>query len=318
MTKPRNICIVIYPNVLLMDISGPLQVFGSANQVSGQTLYNIHVVSSDGKPVTTDTGVTLSADHALGDKLPQGDIIIPGGPGVDRFLSDNEFVHAVREAVTGHRRIISICSGSMLLAEAGILTGKSATCHWKRSDEIRLRYPHVNWLVDRIFIEDGNMFSSAGCTAGIDLALYLLELDMGRDFALDVARELVVFMRRSGNQSQYSRPLRSQSARSPGIRELCKAILDAPHENWTLPTMGSRAGMTERSLHRYFKKEFGETPSAFVENVRLESAKMHLQNKTLKLDQVAHKSGFRSEQTLRRVFVKNLNITPVEYRQRFS
>jgi len=318
MIKPRDICIVIYSNVLLMDISGPLQVFSSANQVSGHTLYNIHVVSQDGKPVVTDTGVTLSADYAVGDKLPKGDIIIPGGPGVDRFLSDKAFVDAIRHAVAGHRRIISICSGSMVLAEAGILTGKSATCHWKRSDEIRCRYPQVNWLVDRIFIEDGNIFTSAGCTAGIDLALYLLELDMGREFALDVARELVVFMRRSGNQSQYSRPLRSQSAKSPGIRELCEAILDAPDKNWTLPVMGSRVGMTERSLHRYFKKEFGETPSAFVENVRLESAKMYLQNRTLKLEQVARKSGFKSEQTLRRVFVKNMNITPVEYRQRFS
>ena len=312
------ITVVAITDTLLMDIAGPCQVFSSANQILKTPHYKTYVTTQEGKPVTTDTGIEISAHFSFDEMPPAGDIIIPGGPSIDANLENQHLLAYLREATKSQRRIISICSGSMLLAAAGLLDGKQATCHWTRTPMLFDKFPKVRWRPDEIFTKDGNTYCSAGVTAGVDLSLSLLEEDHGRNLALDVARELVVFMRRSGGQNQYSKPLKAQAALSSKIRELCIAITENPIGNWQLCDMEAFANMTERTLHRHFIKEFNKSPSRFVEEMRLDLARTFLDHGAQNLEEVAQQSGFKNEQTLRRAFSKYLNITPVDYRHRFG
>ncbi len=312
------VTMVAFPDALLLDITGPLQVFGSANEMLKSPHYQINIVTQTGAPIRTGVGVTLAADLSFSDIAPTGDIIVPGGSGVDAALQNEAMLDYLRRTAKNQSRVISVCSGSMLLAEAGLLDGKEATSHWSRISELRDRFPDVLWNPDAIFTRDGNTYCSAGVTAGIDLALALIEEDLGRDLALDVARELVVYMRRSGGQSQYSRPLRAQAAVSSSIRQLCAAIAENPTKDWRVSSMSRFANMTERSLHRHFVREFGETPSRFVEGTRLDLARTYLDHAGKNLEQVSQLSGFGSAQNLRRSFEKLLGVTPNDYRDRFG
>lgn len=307
-----------FDRALLLDIAGPLQVFSSANQLLSAPYYDVRVITETGAPVITETGVSIAAHGDFSGAPPKGDLIVPGGPGVDDAKSHLPLLDFLKEASTGQNRVISICSGSALLAEAGLLDGKEATSHWTRMDTLRSLYPEVNWKPDAIFTQDGNTYCSAGVTAGIDLFLTLVEADLGRPMALDVARELVVFMRRSGGQSQYSRPLKAQAAASSRIRDLCSAIIDNPMNDWRLPRMSDFSNMTERSLHRHFVKEFGESPSRFVEGVRVDLARSYLDHGGYNLGDVARLSGFGDDQTLRRAFTRTVGVTPNDYRDRFG
>ncbi len=309
---------VAFPDALLLDVTGPLQVFGSANQMLNRTHYDIGIATQNGEPVKTGVGVTLSADLSFDDVPAVGDLIVPGGPGVDAVLDNDILLEYLRQAAQDQNRIISVCSGSMLLAQAGLLDGKEATSHWSRIPELRDRYPDVQWNPDAIFTRDGRTYCSAGVTAGIDLALALVEDDLGRALALEVARELVVYMRRSGGQSQYSRPLRAEAAVSSSIRGLCSAIAQDPTRDWRVSSMSAFANMTERSLHRHFVREFGETPSRYVEGTRLDLARSFLDHDGRNLEEVSYLSGFGSAQNLRRAFEKLLGVTPNDYRDRFG
>lgn len=312
------VTMVGFDQALLLDIAGPLQVFSSANQKLSLPHYSVRVVTETGSAITTETGVTITADLDFDAPLPEGDLVVPGGPGVDTARQNDNLVAYLRKAAASQRRIISVCSGSVLLAEAGLLDGKEATSHWTRTDELRNRYPAVRWIPDAIFTQDGNTYCSAGVTAGIDLFLALVEADLGRNLALDVARELVVFLRRSGGQSQYSRPLRAQAAASSRIRDLCAEIIQNPMDDWRLPRMSDISNMTERSLHRHFVREFGESPSRFVEGIRVDLARTYLDHGGYNLGDVARLSGFGDDQTLRRAFARTVGVTPNDYRDRFG
>lgn len=312
------ITMLAFPQTLLLDIAGPLQVFSSANQMLQSPYYVLRIASENGQPVTTDAGVRISADHGF-DVLPAaGDIIVPGGPGVDLVLRNDCFLDYIRRASRNQKRIISVCSGSLLLAEVGLLDGREATSHWVRVADIKDRYPKVFWQPESIFTRDGNVYCSAGVTAGIDLALSLVEADLGRDMALDVARELIVYIRRSGGQSQYSKPLMAQRAVSSKIHDLCCAITEDPTKDWRISRMSVYANITERSLHRYFVREHGESPSRFVLGARLDFARTLLDHDGRSIEEIARLSGFSSAQALCRAFAKNLSITPKEYRDRFG
>lgn len=317
-TKSRSVTVVAFPGATLLDITGPLQVLISTNQLAARTCYDIGIASEDGQPIRTSGGVMIGADIGFDTRPPSGDLIVPGGAGVDDAIGNHLLLGYLSAAATHHERIISVCSGSMLLAEAGLLDGKEATSHWARGPFLLEHYPKVCWKPDAIYTRDGSIYCSAGVTAGIDLALALVEADFGRELALDVARELVVFMRRSGGQSQFSRPLMAQHALSPKIADLCRSIADDPQKGWRVSDMSRFAHMTERSLHRQFLKHVGKSPSHYVESVRIDLARSHLDQHGSSMENVAKLSGFGGAQTMRRAFVKHLGITPQTYRDRFG
>lgn len=316
--KPIPVTMILFPNVLMLDAVGPLQVFSTANSFVDEPFYQVRTISEDGRPVRSESGLTLMVDGGFDADPPRGDLFTPGGRGTDFQCANPVIIDFLRRAAPTQRRVASVCSGSLLLAEAGLLDGREATCHWGRTPDLWRRYPSVRWLPDAIYTQDGNVFTSAGVTAGIDLALAMVEQDLGDAVALEVARELVVYMRRSGGQSQFSRPLQAQSAATPRIRHLCDAIAAQPAEDWRVTRMSDFAHMTERSLHRLFVREFGESPSRFVEGVRVDFARNALEQTPASFDKVAELSGFRDAQTLRRAFARHLGLTPGEYRRRFK
>lgn len=318
MTRLIPVTMILFPDVLMLDVVGPLQVFSTANSYIDEPFYRVRTISEDGQPVRSESGLTLMVDAGFDSDLPSGDLFTPGGRGTDSQCANPAFIEFLKIAAPGQRRVASVCSGSLLLAAAGLLDGREATCHWGRTTDLWRRFPLVRWLPDAIYTQDGNVYTSAGVTAGIDLALAMVEQDLGSDVALEVARELVVYMRRSGGQSQFSRPLQAQQAASPRIRNLCEAIAARPSEDWRVTRMSDFAHMTERSLHRQFIREFGESPSRFVEGVRVDFARTALEQTPASFDQVAALAGLRDAQTLRRAFAKHLGLTPGEYRDRFK
>lgn len=318
MTDPVvPVSMVGFPGVLLLDIAGPLQVFAMANRFAPAPRYRTRLLSLYGGPIETDTGVVLNSDMTLAEAPCGGDLIVPGGPGVDAQLDDPAFIDALRRAALGRRRLVSVCSGSLLLAEAGLLDGRKATGHWERTAQMMKSYPQVRWTPDAIYVQDGPIYSSAGVTAGLDLALALVEADLGSTLALRVAQELVIHLRRSGGQSQFSRPLEAQHSAAPSIRRVYEAIVSAPDKDWRVADLADLAGTTERTLHRRFVKAFGQGPARFVESVRLEAARSALEQSARSLAEIARLCGFRDAQTLRRAFRKHLSVSPGEYRQRF-
>ncbi len=304
--------------MLLMDVAGPAQVFGSANTLLGYDAYRIDICTQDGRDVLTDTGLTLRADGAFQPDRPMDDLIVPGGPGVDLLLDDASLAGYLAPLAARAQRVISVCSGSLLVAATGLLDGRRATTHWDRADLVRQRFAHVDWQLDHIFTADGKFHCSAGVTAGIDLALTLLETDHGRDTALAVAREMVVFMHRHGGQSQYSSPLQAQSTSHARLATLYTRIESRPADTWTVTEMAHAAGTTERTLHRDFLRDVGVSPSRFVEDRRLSMARLYLERSRKSFKQIAALSGFGSEQKMRRSFAKRLGVLPSEYRARFG
>jgi transcriptional regulator GlxA family with amidase domain len=314
----RHIAVFAFHQVMLLDIAGPTQVFTATNQFLGRTAYALSVLSHDGRPVVTDTGVQIGADGCLS-AMPAGhDLLVPGGPGVDPLLDDAATLVTLTTVAQRAKRLIGICSGSLLLAATGLLDGKRATSHWVRSPMLRTRFPRVDWQLDQIFTQDGPVYCSAGVTTGIDLALAIVAQDHSRALALDIARELVVFMQRGGGQSQYSHPLKAQTQTVPRLAGLCARIAADPTEDWRIGRMAAIAGMTDRTLLRHFLRHAGQTPSHYVESIRVGLARTLLEGGSPAIKQVAAAAGFGSEQALRRAFVRQLNVTPQDYRDRFG
>jgi transcriptional regulator GlxA family with amidase domain len=316
--QQRTVTLVAYPEALLLDIAGPLQVFSSANKILKKKAYRINLCSMEGGGVCTDTGIELLCNTDFAGVQPHGDLIVPGGPGVNKVIEDAVFMEGIVRMARYQKRIISTCSGSIILAAMGILDGKLATCHWSRGDQVRKKFTKVNWDLDRIYTRDGNIYTSAGVSTGIDLCLSVLEEDHGRNAALEVARELVLFMQRTGNQSQYSHPLRLETAPKSRIEELCSMVISDPARSWRISDMSAIANMTSRTLHRHFVADLKESPSQFVERVRLDHARAMIDGGHRNMKRIAALSGFRTEQNLRRAFIGKLSLSPVEYRKRFG
>ena len=260
----------------------------------------------------------MLAQSALAKAPAGGDLIIPGGAGVDQLLQNEGFLMELKHATKNRTRIVSVCSGALLLAATGLLDGRAATSHWARSTQMQQLYPSVNWQPDAIFVQDEQFYTSAGITAGIDLALSLIEADHGSDLALRVAHELVVYLRRSGGQAQYSKLLTLQHGLSENLRRASEAVLEDPTLDWRVTKLAELAGMTERNLSRRFMKEAGVSPAKYVETIRLDLARTLLETSPLSIDQIALKSGFVEAQNLRRVFHLKMKVTPSQYRQRFG
>ena len=317
---PRNIALIGYDGAQSLDLVGPLEVFAMANRYAGAPAYTILLASLEGGEVTCNSGLRLAGFTRVADLPGDLDTVLVAGGDEAGLLSMRgsglvEWLQARRESV---RRIGSVCSGAFVLAEAGLLDGRRATTHWDSCDAMRTFRPAVRLEPDAIFVADPPFYTSAGVTAGIDLCLALVEADLGAEVALAVARNLVLFMRRPGGQTQFSAGLGVQAAATPKLRTLVAEITGDPAGDLSLPELARRSGMTERTFSRVFQKETGTTPAAFVEIVRVDRAKALLETSDWPLAQVGERSGFGSLDGLHRAFQKRVGITPGEYRQRFG
>lgn len=324
-TNRRQIDVFIYNGMNLLDVAGPVQAFSTAKD-GDRYAYKHRYLSLDGEPITACCGMRVHADAVLGQEGGQAgysnDLLVPGGNGVDQYLSNADLQLALRKYASKDKnnRIISICSGALLLADAALLDGREATTHWGREAQSKAQFPHVDWNLDKIYIaptrQSKQIYTSAGVTTGIDLALSIIAQDLGAKAALDVARELVVFLKRSGGQSQFSNYLiqqyEAQSTSKDGVARLVREINDHPTQDWSLTNMAKFAAMNARTLTRKFHQQFAATPAEFVEQVRLDKAR-DLLSTGLVLKQVASTSGFGDVQRMRRAFKRRLGVTLQDY-----
>jgi transcriptional regulator GlxA family with amidase domain len=313
----RIIEVLAFPAVQLLDVAGPLQVFASANEQAGGAPYEPRLVAMGGSLVMSSAGLGLAAGQLSDADAPVDTLIIAGGRGVDDAAEDPALLDWVRARAARARRVASVCTGAFILAAAGLLDGRRAATHWTRCAELARRFPSVLVEPDPIFVTDGPVWSSAGVTAGIDLALALVERDLGATFALSVARQLVVFLKRPGGQAQFSEVLERQTAdnRFAALHGWILGHLDA---DLSLAVLAMQAGMSERSLSRLYTAETGRTPARAVQRLRLEAARTMLSDTRLPVKRVAARCGFGSEETMRRSFLRLLALTPGDYRQRFG
>jgi transcriptional regulator GlxA family with amidase domain len=320
----RRIVILLYPRVQSLDVTGPLEVFAGAQRLIEETRrpgpgYEVITVSRDGKPVRTSSGLTVTPDACLQEAPRRIDtLIVPGGDGRADAEHDQVLLDWIGVASATARRTASVCTGAFLLARAGLLDGRRVTTHWASARELQSSYPAVHVDADPIYIQEGDLWTSAGVTAGMDLALALVEEDLDRDAALLIARHLVLFLRRPGNQSQFSATLIAQHAVHEPLREIQRAVLEDIAADHSVEAMAERAHMSPRHFARSFRAETGVTPARHVERVRLEAARRCLEDTADPVAAIADCCGFGTAETMRRVFLRALGVGPAEYRRRFQ
>ncbi|MFD4551394.1 GlxA family transcriptional regulator [Streptomyces sp. NPDC058466] len=310
----RTVLVVLFDDVQSLDVTGPVEVFAGAEVYAGGS-YRIRTASLDGAPVRASSGLTLVPDHALADVSDPHTLIVPGGQGARR--PDPRLTDWLRRHGPRAERLVSVCTGAALLAGAGLLDGRRATTHWAYCDELARDHPAIDVDPDPIYVRDGHVSTSAGVTSGIDLALALVEEDLGREAALTVARHLVVFLRRPGNQAQFSAQLAAQTAQRAPLREVQQWITEHPDDDLSVESLAARARLSPRHFARAFQAETGMTPGRFVERVRLEHARRLLEDTADGIEEISRASGYGTPEAMRRVFVKTLGSAPAEYRRRF-
>lgn len=316
----RTVALVGYPGVQSLDLVGPLEVFSMANRFVDVRAYDVVLASPDGGTIVCNSGLELGSSVALAD-LPHGlDTILVAGGNEEALCraAEEPVLKWLRERAGTTRRLGSVCSGALILAAAGVLDGRRAATHWDYCDRMRALRPAVRLEPDAIFVADPPFYTSAGVTAGIDLCLSLVESDHGARVALAIARNLVLFMRRPGGQTQYSAGLNVQAAATPRLRQLIAEVTADPSGDLSVPRLAERAGMSERTFSRVFQKETGVGPASFVELARVDRAKALLETSDWPLARVAERSGFGSVEALHRAFNRKVGATPGEYRERFG
>jgi len=319
----RRVAILGYEGAQSLDVAGPLEVFAGAGQLverasRPEPSYEISVVTLDGRPFTCSSGLALGADAAAHEPAEGLDtLIVAGGPGARRAAQDEALLEWIVASAAQARRVASVCTGAFLLARAGLLEGRRATTHWAAAEELARLHPTIDVDPEPIFLRDGNVWTSAGVTAGMDLALAMVEEDLDRDAALLIARHLVLFLRRPGNQSQFSATLAGPAPRRVPLREAQHHAVEFPAADHSVEAMASRAHMSPRHFARCFQAETGMTPARYVLRVRLEAARRRLQDADEPIAAVADACGFGSAETMRRAFLRTLGVGPVEYRARF-
>jgi len=309
---------LIYPGVAPLDVAGPLEVFGVCNFLKERQCYDIVTVAPSADPVTSPIGVTLlpgCAMEALA--LPVDTLLVSGGGGPDAGATES-IGHWLRHAAPRARRFGSICTGAFALGAAGLIDGKRVTTHWAFADALAKRYPKATVLPDSIFVRDGNLYTSAGITSGIDLALALLEEDHGREFALEVARFLVLYLKRTGGQAQFSTHLRAQFSAVPAIQRVQMWCLEHLDADLSTGAMARRAAMSERNFIRVFREQVHQTPKAYVEAARLQAACRLLEETGLSPQAISTRAGFGTPTTMRRAFLRGFGVAPAQYRDRFG
>jgi transcriptional regulator GlxA family with amidase domain len=314
---PRRIAMMIYPGIAPLDVTGPLQVFGISNFLTKRQLYEIMTVAPTAEPVPTGLGFAMVPACAM-TALPQpiDTLLVSGGSGPDT-VTDPAILDWLARTAPKARRFGSICTGAFVLAAAGLIENKRVTTHWALSDELARRHPTARVEVDAIYIRDGKLCTSAGISAGIDLALALLEEDHGRELALRVARFLVLFRKRSGGQAQFSTELKAQFSSIPAIQQVQEWCLENLDGDLHVGALARRAAMSERSFIRAFREDTGKTPADFVISARLRAACRLLEDTELPAKTVALRCGLHSAAAMRRAFMRRLGVSPAQYRDKF-
>jgi transcriptional regulator GlxA family with amidase domain len=319
-TAKRQVVLVAFEGVQLLDVIGPSDILDAATRLlGGDGGYRMLIATPDGQPVRGSGGLRLDADIALGQVRRRGldTLIVGGGLQIDDVIGDPRLAPALKRIAPGARRTCSVCAGAFLLAEAGLLDGRAATTHWAFCEELARRHPSVRVEPDRIFVRDGPVSTSAGMTAGMDLALALVEEDHGPEIARTVARWTVMFLQRPGGQSQFSERLALPAAVAAPIRETLDRIAADPAGDHRLPQLAQRVSLSERHLRRLFTEQTGTTPARFTERVRVEAARDLLAGSATPIDTLAADCGFGSAETMRRAFLRVLGVGPADYRARF-
>jgi transcriptional regulator GlxA family with amidase domain len=319
----RRVVFVAYPRITALDLVGPHEVFTAAAEIARRTggdpeAYAVSVAAATAGPVRTSRGPAIVADRTLSTVRGAIDtLVVVGGEGAYEAATDRDLVEWVRRAAPRSRRVTSVCSGAFVLAAAGLLDGRRATTHWAACERLASSYPLVAVESEPIFVEDGNVWTSAGVTAGMDLALALVEADLGREIALLTARQLVLFVQRSGGQAQFSAQLGAQLAERDPLRELQLSIAEHPEGDYRVERLASLVAMSPRHFARVFRAEVGCPPAVYVESARVEVARRMLETTSLPVDGIAHAAGFGTAETMRRAFARRVGASPTEYRDRF-
>lgn len=313
---------VVFPDALGLDITGPLEVFNTASRVIEQKRkddsgYRARFAAADKGPVRLSSGLEIVAKVAFKDSSTADTLLVPGGQGVHQAINDPDFIDYIRQRSQQVRRIISVCSGAFILAAAGLLDGRQATTHWLLADELARQYPRVKVRSDAIFTREDHIYTSAGVTAGIDLALAVVEEDHGLSIALEVSRLLVMYFRRPGSQSQFSAPLKAQEAAGERFSGLHNWLVNNLNKPITVEQMAECSAMSQRNFARVFKTTTGLTPIKYLETLRLDRAREILTVGAESLDRIAEACGFGREERLRRAFLRRFNVTPSQYRLHF-
>ena len=323
-TKIRRVGIVAYPGIEILDVTGPMEVFAFANilvqlsDLSNEPAYAIELLAAKPGPLTASCGLQIIANRAYSDVQEEIDtLLISGTTNIDCLLCDPELQDWVRSMTPKVRRMAGVCTGAFLLAESGLLDGLRATSHWMFCNRLARDYPAVIVEPDRIFVREGTISTSGGVTSGIDLALSMVEEDLGSELALEVARTLVVFLKRPGGQSQFSAYLTSEASR-PELKDLQAWIMIHLAEDLRVEALAGRMSMSPRNFARFFLTETGITPGKFVEMARIDAARHYLGRSKLSIEAVADKSGFGDQERMRRAFIRQLGVNPQSYRERFG
>ncbi|ORV92480.1 AraC family transcriptional regulator [Mycobacterium interjectum] len=312
--RSRVVVIVVFDDVTLLDVAGAGEVFAEANRFGAD--YRLKIASVDGRDVTTSVGTRLGVTDALSSIESADTIMVAGSDNLPRRAIEPELVEAVKSAAGRTRRLASICTGSFILAQAGLLNGRRATTHWHDARLFARAFPDIAVEPDALFVRDGDVFTSAGVSSGIDLALALVEMDYGTELVRDVARWLVVYLKRAGGQSQFSVLVEADPPPQSPLRKVTEAISADPAANHSVQALAAQASLSTRQLTRLFQSELGTTPARYVEMVRIDAARAALDAGRSVAD-TARIAGFGSTESLRRVFVDHLGVSPKAYRERF-
>lgn len=311
---PHPVAILVYDGVKLLDIAGPADVFAEANRLGAD--YRVSLVSPTGADVVTSIGIRIAVDGGPDFQPAPQTFLIAGGDIFPREAVPRDLIDAAALGAASAGRVASICTGAFILAAAGLLDGKRATTHWKVAHTLASRYPLTRVEPDAIYVRDGTTYTSAGVSAGIDLALALVEEDHGPDLTREVARALVVYLQRAGGQSQFSAPLQGSPPRTPALRSIVDHVTADPSARHSLAELGDHLNLSARHLTRLFREELSTTPAKYVESIRFDIAKALL-DQGYTATQAAERAGFPSYESLRRVFARELEMSPAAYQRRF-
>ena len=314
----HDVVIPLVPGFQPLDVAGPHEVFASATALRPDAGYRVRLVARTAGPVVGESGLAMVATEALPTRGSIGTLLMPGGSGCREAADDEVFVDWLRSAERRAGRVASVCTGAFPLAATGVLDGLTATTHWRFARVLASRYRDVDVQVDPVYVRQGRVWTSAGVTAGIDLALALVEVDHGPEVAQDVARELVVFVRRPGGQSQFAAPAWAPPARRPAVRAAQDLIHADPSADHRVPVLAERVGMSERHFSREFHRQLGCTPAEYVEQVRVDAARRLLESEPVLVSTAAERCGFGSTETMRRAFLRQLGVPPDQYRRHFA
>jgi transcriptional regulator GlxA family with amidase domain len=317
--KTRSVALLALPGVQLLDVSGPLDVFAEANAQAKAAAYRLQVIGSRPGPIRSSSGIRLLADATIDVRGGGFDtLLVAGCPDAAQTSPDPRVLEWLREVAPGLRRFGSVCSGAFVLAAAGLLDGRRVTTHWAVAERLAQAFPRVTVDPDAIHVRDGRVRTAAGVTAGLDLALALVEEDLGREVALRVAAQLVMFFKRPGGQLQFSRRGEAAPVGRSGLQEVQRWIAANPGLAHDIPSLAARMGLSTRHFSRLFTTEVGVTPATWVEEARVSAARTLLESGDVAPKQVASRCGFANADTLRRTFTRHVGVTPAEYRKRYA